>query len=133
MFSHPLNRSTGTCRKCSEYRLFATCSSFPAKCVFSYCLIFGVHSRMHRRHEEVVHEQRREHDCKRSGSNACKPCTRHYGPEKEKQKRIRKKRLQQDRNRNASLTESNVRPTGRSKLLDNGSQLMHCGPLEKKR
>src|SRR5215471_5670176 len=34
MLSQPLIRSTATCRKCSEYRLFATRSSFPAKCVF---------------------------------------------------------------------------------------------------
>src|SRR5215831_8758791 len=34
MLSQPFIRSTATCRKCSEYRLFATRSSFPAKCVF---------------------------------------------------------------------------------------------------
>jgi len=41
MLSQPLIRSTATCRKCSEYRLFATRSSFPAKCVFILLSHFG--------------------------------------------------------------------------------------------
>jgi hypothetical protein len=47
MLSHPRNRCTATCRKCSEYRLLAARSSFPAKCALSYCLIFGVQSTIH--------------------------------------------------------------------------------------
>jgi hypothetical protein len=43
MFPDPHSRSTATCRKCSEYRFFATCSSFPAKCVLLLSH-FWVHS-----------------------------------------------------------------------------------------
>jgi len=42
MLSQPLIRSTATRRKCSEYRLFATRSSFSAKSALFYCLILGI-------------------------------------------------------------------------------------------